>query len=316
MLVKLYTGVSWVSLGVSCLGFSALHYWGHPGELGTVALFLLACLLYAFLSQCLKPKVSPEIIALKTQLKQMEQLATIGYLAAGINHELKNPLNFILNFSELSLELITDIKENPNQEELINELKMNIQTTLNHARRAESIMKNILLYSKENKQPEKQKTDLNQLLEECFQLAFHAEKSYHKKFNVKVVKTFDDKASEIPLYKEELGRAFINLINNALYALHERQQKDPTFVPSIELSTEYNEQEVKIHIRDNGPGIPKESLDKIFQDFYSTKPAENGTGLGLSITKDIVKQHKGSISVSSEKDKFTDFLLTIPILEG
>jgi signal transduction histidine kinase len=263
------------------------------------------------------------------RLVQAEKMASLGQLTAGIAHEIKNPLNFINNFAKLSVELLdelNDILEDPiatlpkddrdDAEDLTDTVKQNLDKISEHGKRADSIVKNMLLHSREGPS-ERQRVDLNALAEEALNLAYHGARAENPNFNIAMTKMFSPEVSEVECYPQDLMRVFLNLISNGMYAANEREasagQKAVRIEPAITVMTRDLGDKVAIEIRDNGAGIPADIQEKIFTPFFTTKPAGEGTGLGLSLSYDIVvKQHGGTMSVESEPDEFTVFVVTVP----
>lgn len=240
------------------------------------------------------------------RLIQSEKLASLGQLTAGIAHEIKNPLNFVNNFSSLSGELIEELRDalqgakldsktGPEVEELMGMLKGNLEKVVQHGRRADSIVKNMLLHSREGS-GERRPADVNGLVEESLNLAYHGARAEKPGFNVTLERDFDPEAGEADLYPQEITRVLLNLFSNGFYASAKRKSEggDPAFEPTLTASTRNLGDAVEIRIRDNGVGIPDEVKAKMFNPFFTTKPAGEGTGLGLSLSHDIVvKQHGG-----------------------
>lgn len=259
------------------------------------------------------------------RLVQTEKLASLGQLTAGIAHEIKNPLNFVNNFAALSAELteeLTDLLEGAalttDMREEINELarlqKENLEKILQHGKRADSIVKNMLLHSREGS-GERRSEDVNKLVEESLNLAYHGARAENGEFNITLKREFDASVGSVELFPQEITRALLNLISNGFYAANQRNRDngDPNFEPVLTASTKNLGNAVEIRIRDNGVGIPAEVKEKIFNPFFTTKPAGEGTGLGLSMTHDIiVKQHGGQINVVTEPGLFTEFAIILP----
>lgn len=258
------------------------------------------------------------------RLVQTEKLASLGQLTAGIAHEIKNPLNFINNFSALSSELIDELNEvlkdtsldaRTREEigELTRMLKGNLEKVVQHGKRADSIVKNMLLHSREGS-GEHRPVDINAIVEESLNLAYHGARAEKAGFNIKLERDLDPNAGMIDLYPQEITRVFLNLISNGFYAATKRKEAgDETFEPTLKATTKSLGNKVEIRIRDNGTGIPREVQEKIFNPFFTTKPAGQGTGLGLSMSHDIVvKQHGGKIDVATEPGVFTEFIITLP----
>jgi signal transduction histidine kinase len=259
------------------------------------------------------------------RLIQTEKLASLGQLTAGIAHEIKNPLNFVNNFSALSAELTDELndvlkpvtldsKVRGEVDELTGLLKDNLEKVVQHGKRADSIVKNMLLHSREGS-GEHRPADINSLLDESLNLAYHGARAEKGEFNITLQREFDAEAGTIELFPQEITRAFLNLIANAVYAATRRrtEDKEPGFEPTLRATTKNLGTTVEIRIRDNGYGIPAEVQEKMFNPFFTTKPAGEGTGLGLSMTHDIiVKQHGGRINVDTEPGSFTEFIITLP----
>jgi two-component system NtrC family sensor kinase len=260
------------------------------------------------------------------RLVQTEKLASLGQLTAGIAHEIKNPLNFVNNFSALSVELIdemTEVFENSaldeagRQKELdeIRELlKSNLEKVVQHGKRADSIVKNMLLHSREGS-GEQRAVDINALLDESLNLAYHGARAEKPGFNITLQRDLDPNAGVIELFPQEITRALLNLISNGFYAASKRKAENGEldFEPVLSAATKNLGSHVEVRIRDNGTGIPPDVEEKIFNPFFTTKPAGEGTGLGLSMSHDIiVKQHGGRIAVDTQPGQFTEFTIVLP----
>jgi PAS domain S-box-containing protein len=266
-----------------------------------------------------------ELRATQDRLIQTEKLASLGQLTAGIAHEIKNPLNFVNNFSMLSSELVDDVikalgavaldlKTKEEINDLTATLKGNLERIVQHGKRAESIVKNMLLHSRADA-GEHRPVDLNAMIDESLNLAYHGARAERPGFDIAVRRNFDVGVGLIDVYPQELNRVFLNLITNGFYAATKRRTDaaDAGFEPAVEAVTRNLGNKVEIRIRDNGSGIPPEIREKIFNPFFTTKPAGQGTGLGLSISHDIiVKQHGGKIDVETVPDEFTEFIVTLP----
>ena len=233
------------------------------------------------------------------RLMQTEKLASLGQLTAGIAHEIKNPLNFVNNFSALSAELTDELndvlkpvamdgKVREEVDELTGMLKDNLEKVVQHGKRADSIVKNMLLHSREGSR-EHRPADINSLLDESLNLAYHGARAEKGEFNITLQRDFDADAGTIELFPQEITRAFLNLIANGVYAATRRktEDKEPGFEPTLRATTKNLGTTVEIRIRDNGTGIPAEVQEKMFNPFFTTKPAGEGTGLGLSMTHDL-----------------------------
>jgi two-component system, NtrC family, sensor kinase len=259
------------------------------------------------------------------RLVQTEKLASLGQLTAGIAHEIKNPLNFVNNFSALSAELIDELAEilapatldqkiRSDVAEMTQMLKSNLEKVVQHGKRADSIVKNMLLHSREGS-GEQRPSDINALLDESLNLAYHGARAEKPGFNITLQRDFDAGAGSIEAFPQEITRAFLNLISNGFYAATKRKTEngESGFEPTLLVTTKNLGKTVEIRIRDNGTGIPPEVKEKVFNPFFTTKPAGEGTGLGLSMTHDIiVKQHSGKIDVMTEPGQFTEFTIVLP----
>jgi len=256
----------------------------------------------------------------QAQLIHAEKMASLGELTAGIAHEIKNPLNFVNNFSEVSNELVNEIKELLQKEnnkeglEIVKDLKQNLEKINQHGKRADSIVKGMLLHSR-GTSGEKTLTDINELLDQYVNLAYHGLRAQNKDFNISIEKNYDDTLEKINVVPQDISRVFLNIINNACYAAYNRKKKssDDSFSPILKVSTKRLNEKVEIRIADNGNGIPKVIIDKIFQPFFTTKPSGEGTGLGLSLSYDIVtKLHGGDVKVESEEGESSEFIIALP----
>jgi signal transduction histidine kinase len=259
------------------------------------------------------------------RLVQTQKLASLGQLTAGIAHEIKNPLNFVNNFSGVSAELIDELQEalgkvkvdaNSLAEitELTNTLRDNLDKIVQHGKRADAIVKNMLLHSREGS-GEHRLIDANALVKESLNLAYHGARAEKQGFKINMEKSFDPAAGQVDVYPQEITRALLNLISNGFYAATKRKEQSNSYAcePSLVVATQNLGDKVKIRIRDNGVGIPPEVKEKMFNPFFTTKPAGEGTGLGLSITHDIiVKQHSGSIEVDTQPGEFTEVRIILP----
>jgi signal transduction histidine kinase len=259
------------------------------------------------------------------RLVQTEKLASLGQLTAGIAHEIKNPLNFVNNFSGVSIELIDELsdvlgtvtaddKTRADITEIADTLRGNLDKIVQHGKRADSIVKNMLLHSREGS-GEHRSVDINAVVEESLNLAYHGARAERQGFNITLERSFDPAAGEVDLFPQEITRVLLNLISNGFYAATKRkaQAGNDGFEPTLAAATKNLGDRVEIRIRDNGTGIPPEVKAKMFNPFFTTKPAGEGTGLGLSISHDIiVKQHAGSIAVDTEPGSFTEFKIVLP----
>jgi two-component system NtrC family sensor kinase len=259
------------------------------------------------------------------RLVQTEKLASLGQLTAGIAHEIKNPLNFVNNFSALSAELTGELNDvlksaalsdkiRREVDELTGMLKDNLEKVVQHGKRADSIVKNMLLHSREGS-GEHRPADINALLDESLNLAYHGARAEKSEFNITLQRNFDEAAGTIEVFPQEITRVFLNLISNGFYAATKRRTENggTAFDPILSATTRDCGDSVEICIRDNGTGIPAEVKEKMFNPFFTTKPAGEGTGLGLSMSHDIiVKQHGGTIDVETEPGEFTEFRIVLP----
>ena len=266
-----------------------------------------------------------ELRTAQDRLVQTEKLASLGQLTAGIAHEIKNPLNFVNNFSAVSVELIDELRQaltgatvNDKLREEINEiadmLQGNLDKVVQHGKRADSIVKNMLLHSRTGS-GEHRPVDINAVVEESLNLAYHGARAEKQGFNITLDRSFDPTAGEVDLFPQEITRVLLNLISNGFYAATKRKDQtgDNGYEPTLAAATKNLGDRVEIRIRDNGTGIPPEVKDKMFNPFFTTKPAGEGTGLGLSISHDIiVKQHAGSIEVDTRPGEFTEFRIVLP----
>jgi signal transduction histidine kinase/ligand-binding sensor domain-containing protein len=262
----------------------------------------------------------------QTQLVQAEKLASLGQLTAGIAHEIKNPLNFVNNFAELSKDLVFEIEEeiqrlpesiDPKTKdylmEILGDLKHNNLKINEHGKRADSIIRGMLLHSR-GKSGEKQMTDINALLLEYVNLGFHGMRAQDSTFNIKIESDYDSSLEQIKVVPQDISRVFLNMVNNACYSTHEKKKKlRDVYSPILSVKTKNFDSYIEIRIRDNGEGIPQHVVDKIFNPFFTTKPTGAGTGLGLSLSYDIVvQQHKGEVKVDTIIGEYAEFIITLP----
>ena len=265
-----------------------------------------------------------DLRAAQDRLIQTEKLASLGQLTAGIAHEIKNPLNFVNNFSSVSTELIDELNEvleaakldgktKAEVDELTAMLRGNLEKVVQHGKRADSIVRNMLVHSRQGS-GEHRPVDINAVMEESLNLAYHGARAERPAFNVTLQRAFDPAAGLVDIYPQEITRVFLNLISNGFYAAAKRKESvADSFEPILSAATRSLGDTVEIRIRDNGTGIPPEVKEKLFNPFFTTKPAGEGTGLGLSMSHDIVvKQHGGTIDVKTEPGIFTEFIITLP----
>ena len=301
--------------------------------IGIAVVLLIALLLYRNIQKERKAKnllkQKNEVIeqtldhlkSTQAQLIHSEKMASLGELTAGIAHEIKNPLNFVNNFSEVSNELLDELKsdlqndKNKDALEIVDDLKQNLEKINQHGKRADSIVKGMLLHSR-GASGEKTLTDINNLLDEYVNLAYHGLRATNKEFNITIEKDYDKTLEKTTVVPQDISRVFLNIINNACYAAYDKKKKssDNNFSPVLKVSTKNLKDKVEIRIADNGNGIPKNILDKIFQPFFTTKPTGEGTGLGLSLSYDIVvKQHGGELKVETKESAGSEFIIKLPI---
>ncbi len=272
-----------------------------------------------------------ELKATQEQLIHSEKMASLGQLTAGIAHEIQNPLNFVTNFSEVSNEMLEEMKEeiaNGNYADVVDivaDVQQNIEKIKFHGQRADAIVKGMLQHSRTNS-GSAELVDINALVDEFFHLAYHGLRAKDKSFNARLESNFDENMGKIESVPQDIGRVVLNLITNAFYACNEKRKMllaqkqegnlpadSPPFEPMVKVGTKRLRNTVEIIVRDNGNGIPKQIREKIFQPFFTTKPSGEGTGLGLSLSYDIVKLHRGELTVDTEEGKFTEFKIILPI---
>ena len=259
-----------------------------------------------------------ELKETQTLLIQQEKMASLGELTAGIAHEIQNPLNFVNNFSDLNTELIEDMEKELNQgniddaRAIAKDVKDNEQKINHHGKRADAIVKGMLQHSRVPTGL-KELTDINGLADEYLRLAYHGLRAKNKTFNAEMQTHFDDSIGKINIVAQDIGRVLLNLYNNAFYSTAERMKQGPAgYEPTVSVSTKNMKDKVLISVKDNGVGIPQKVLDKIFQPFFTTKPAGQGTGLGLSLSYDIIKAHGGEFKVETKEGEGAEFLVQIP----
>ncbi len=262
----------------------------------------------------------------QAQLVQSEKMASLGELTAGIAHEIQNPLNFVNNFSDLNTELLAELQvelekgHKENAKQLIDDLVENEKKIVHHGKRADTIVKNMLQHSRSNSSSNaKEATDINALADEYLRLAYHGIRAKDNSFHATMKTDFDPGIGTIHIIPQDIGRVVLNLINNAFYAAPLPPPagggfKNPGFKhePTVWVSTKKVGDKVLISVKDNGPGISKKILDKIFQPFFTTKPTGQGTGLGLSLSYDIVKAHGGELKVNTTENVGTEFTIILP----
>jgi len=258
------------------------------------------------------------------QLFQSEKMASLGELTAGIAHEIQNPLNFVNNFSDINSELIEELKQERNKRQgtgseesenaIINNIQANEEKINYHGKRADAIVKGMLQHSRTSS-GQKELVDINALCDEYLRLAYHGLRAKDKSFNAKLETNFDNSIGKINIVPQETGRVILNLINNAFYAVNEKGKlpsRADGYEPLVVVSTKKLNDKVEIGVKDNGNGISQSIVDKIFQPFFTTKPAGQGTGLGLSLAYDIVKAHGGEIKVKTKQGEGSEFTIELP----
>ena len=287
-----------------------------------------------------------ELKATQSQLIQSEKMASLGELTAGIAHEIQNPLNFVTNFSEVSIELIEEMNEElavgrwQSALEIANDITQNMEKINHHGHRAAAIVKGMLEHSRKSN-GQKELTDINALCDECLRLAYHGYRAKDKSFNATIETHFDAELPKLSIVSQDIGRVILNIFNNAFYTINERSKNKmwadsppkalgvggkhsegpiSEYIPTVTVNTKSHSDKIEISIRDNGNGIPEHIKDKIFQPFFTTKPSGQGTGLGLSLSYDIVKAHGGELKVKSSfgeginhRKTGTTFIISIPI---
>jgi signal transduction histidine kinase len=246
-------------------------------------------------------------------------MASLGELTAGIAHEIQNPLNFVNNFSEVNKELIAEMKEEidkGNLEEvkaIATDVHDNEEKINHHGKRADAIVKGMLQHSRASS-GKKELTDINALADEYFRLSYHGLRAKDKSFNATMETHFDETLGKVNVIPQDVGRVILNLITNAFYAVAEKKkQQQDNYEPTVSVSTKKIGDKVLISVKDNGNGIPKKVLDKIFQPFFTTKPTGQGTGLGLSMSYDIIKAHGGEIKVETKEGEGSEFIIQLPV---
>ncbi|WP_181885013.1 tetratricopeptide repeat-containing sensor histidine kinase [Pontibacter diazotrophicus] len=265
-------------------------------------------------------KALTDLKATQSQLVQSEKMASLGELTAGIAHEIQNPLNFVTNFSEVSVEMCAEIEQELDTNQLeearasLADLVQNLHKIQQHGHRAEAIVKGMLQHSR-NSTGQKEETDLNALANEYMRLAYHGLRAKDQSFNTALITRFDEKLHKMKVVPQEIGRVFLNLFNNAFYAVQQKQrQSGPEYKPEVRVSTRQLSDKVEVRVHDNGTGIGEKVKEKLFQPFFTTKPCGQGTGLGLSLSYDIItKGHGGKLQVESQEGEYTEFIIQLSI---
>lgn len=260
--------------------------------------------------------------ATQAQLVHREKMASLGELTAGIAHEIQNPLNFVNNFSELNMELTNELtheitnlpastEAKQNLIALLTDLQQNEQKIHDHGKRADGIVKNMLQHSRKTA-GQKEPTDINALADEYLRLSYHGLRAKDKTFNATLKTAFDESIGNVPVVAQDMGRVFLNLFNNAFYTVHEKAKKlGDGYEPIVSVTTKKLNDKIEIVVKDNGMGISKSLVDKIFQPFFTTKPTGQGTGLGLSLAYEIIKAHGGELKVESEEGEGAMFIIRL-----
>jgi len=270
--------------------------------------------------------VIEELKSTQDKLVTQSKLAALGALTAGIAHEIKNPLNFINNFAELTVELVGELREELTrtrktsdlqaaaaQHDLLNTLQQNAEKIRDHGKRADSIVRSMLQHSR-GRSGERQPVDINAMLAEDINLTYHGMRAQDSTFSITIETDFDPAVGKIDVVPQDVSRVFLNILANACYESNRRRRTEgEQFTPQLTVSTRNVKESVQVRIRDNGNGIPAAIRDKLFTPFFTTKPTGQGTGLGLSISYDIVvHEHKGTISFESVEGEYTEFLIVLP----
>jgi signal transduction histidine kinase len=300
---------------------------------GLGVFFLIAALLYWNNKKKQKTNkiLQQALIDLKAtqgQLIQSEKMASLGELTAGIAHEIQNPLNFVNNFSEVNKELIAELRQeikkgNLEGVDLISkDMEVNEEKINHHGKRADAIVKGMLQHSRASS-GQKEPTDINALCDEYLRLSYHGLRAKDKSFNATFKTDFDASLPEINVVPQDIGRVILNLINNAFYAVSEKQKQNiQDYEPAVWVSTRRAGSpsgaggigaKIEISVKDNGPGIADHIKEKIFQPFFTTKPTGQGTGLGLSLSYDIVKAHGGELTMKTKEDEGSKFIILLPV---
>ena len=268
------------------------------------------------------------------QIVMREKLAALGELTAGVAHEIRNPLNFVNNFSEVSAELLQELNEifeeggetlNEEQRGLIQDISQDLSSNLErirtHGARANRIVHDMLMMGRGS--GEHRPTDINGLVDEYSKLAYHSARATNTEFQIDLQQDFDPDVGELDVIPQDLGRVFLNMVSNSCHATHEKRiarveagNGSEVYFPTVWLTTRRKEEQIEVRIRDNGSGIPDDVIDKIFNPFFTTKPTDQGTGLGLALSSDIIRQHGGAIRATSEPGEYTEMIIDLPLVMG
>ena len=291
---------------------------------GLLIMLTIAVILYLNAKQKHKAnrvleKTLTELKSTQSQLIQSEKMASLGELTAGIAHEIQNPLNFVNNFSEVNKELLVEMKDEMNKGNLddanaiANDVMDNEEKINQYGKRADAIVKGMLQHSRRSS-GQKEPTDINALADEYFRLAYHGLRAKDKDFKATAKTDYDETIGKINIIPQDIGRVILNLITNAFYAVTEKKRAaSEDYEPTVAVSTKELNSKVEVSVKDNGNGIPRKVLDKIFQPFFTTKPTGQGTGLGLSLSYDIVKAHGGELRVETKEGEGAEFIIQLPI---
>lgn len=267
-------------------------------------------------------KTLEELKASQLQLIQKEKMASLGELTAGIAHEIQNPLNFVLNFGEINTELAYELKQKLANESLpketaedlnalVNDFSDNLEKIVHHGRRADGIVKNMLQHSRRHRGI-MELTDLNELTDEYLKLTYHGFRAKHKSFICDFDTSFDGQVGRIRIVPQDIGHIFVNLFNNAFYAMNEKLKlKGDQYEAKLFISTEKKGNKAVVIVQDNGTGISPQIIDKIFQPFFTTKPTGEATGLGLSLSYDIIKAHQAELKADSKEGEYARFVMEL-----
>lgn len=330
--VVMVSGLDEIKSVVRCIERGAEDYLPKPFDPVLLRARIGACLEKKRLRDQEKAKTEElertlqKLKATQDQLLVQEKLASLGALTAGIAHEIKNPLNFVTNFAQLSLELVHELRDDlgkerakldktvaENVDDILANLEQNAIKISEHGKRADSIVRGMLLHSRGGK-AERQATDLNALVKEHVQLGYHGLRAQDPTFQVALEMDFDPTVGSIDVFPQDLSRVFLNIANNACYAAHAKKKTAaPGFTPRLQVRTKNLGDKVEIRFRDNGNGVPAAIREKIFTPFFTTKPTGAGTGLGLSISYDIIVQgHQGELCLETQEGEYAEFIITLP----
>ncbi|MDB5015574.1 MAG: hypothetical protein JWQ84_406 [Mucilaginibacter sp.] len=266
-------------------------------------------------------EIVKELKTTQNQLIQSEKMASLGELTAGIAHEIQNPLNFVNNFSEVSMELLDEMEDELNKGDteeakaIAADVKQNLEKIRHHGQRADGIVKGMLQHSRTSNNT-KEPTDINKLSDEYLRLAYHGLRAKDKSFNAELLTSFDEKLPQLNVVPQDIGRVLLNLFTNAFYATQQKQRTaGADYKPAVTVTTAIVKGVLNINVKDNGSGIPENIKDKIMQPFFTTKPTGEGTGLGLSLSYDIVvKAHNGKLDLHSVEGEGSEFIITLPLI--